>query len=546
MDHPALERDLADIVGAPYVLTSGPDRLAYTQDCWPRGIILARGEVVRPNQPAAIVQPKDEREIMALVGWARRTGTALVPFGAGSGVCGGAMATGEQVTVDLKRLDRIVETRADDMTMRVQCGVMGMSLEQELERRGFTLGHYPSSIICSSVGGWLAARGAGQYSSKYGKIEDMVTSMRVITGAGEAIETAADPLATKPRAMVPDCGPDLTQLFVGSEGTLGFITEATLRLKPWPTMRHYRGFQFADVSTALGAMRELMQLGLRPAVVRLYDAFDSLLARRGSGKEAGRGSSGGGGGLAARLLTAKLNDFAVDVLPSGMTSKIKGRVNEVTRALLGRVLGQPMTLNALIDVLPSECLLIVGFEGVDPELTTEEAEVGFDLLARHGVDLGPEPGEHWFENRYAVSYKQSPMYDAGAFVDTMEVSTTWSNLERLYDSVRRALEPHVLVMAHFSHVYPEGSSIYFTFAGFGADLDETLERYTRTWEVGLDAVARAGGSIAHHHGVGISKAPWTHHDHPGGRELFEALGRAFDPDGILNPGKVWPTGAEVA
>lgn len=526
----ALAQDLGEIVGSKHVLTSLPDRLAYNNDCWPRGIILTRGRKVHQHRPAAIVQPKNEHEVLALVEWARQTSTPIVPYGAGSGVCGGAVDQGEGVIVDLKRLKKIVATRESDLTLRSQTGIIGMVLERELNRRGFTLGHYPSSLYCSSLGGYLAARSAGQYSSRYGKIEDMVTSMRVVTACGEIVETAPDPLAAKPRYLVPDCGPDLTQIMVGSEGTLGLITAATLRIEKKPDYQIYRGFHLDSVPTALTAIREMMQKGLRPAVVRLYDEFDSLIARRKSG--------GGQGGLRARALTSRLGDLATDVLPIDVAGQVKGRISSVKKALLGRVLGQPMTLNALIDVLPTDCLLIVGFEGTS-SIVEDEAREAFDTLDRWGVDLGQEPGLHWLENRMSVSYKQSAMYDAGAFVDTMEVSTTWSNLNRLYESVRRALSPHVLVMAHFSHVYPEGSSIYFTFAGFGDGLDETLERYESAWQAGLDAVARSGGSIAHHHGVGVSKSRWTHHDHPGGLELFRALKNTFDPDGILNPGKVY-------
>lgn len=524
-----LVRDLSEIVGGEFVLTSGPDKLAYNNDCWPRGIILTRGRQLKRHQPAAIVQPKNEHEILGIIHWARNAGTPIVPYGAGSGVCGGAVADGNGVVVDLKRLRKISVPRRSDMTVHAQTGVIGMILERELNRQGLTLGHYPSSLYCSSLGGYLAARSAGQTSSRWGKIEDMVVSMRAVTGAGEVFDTAPDPYSARPRHMVADCGPDLTQLFVGSEGTLGILTDATLRIGPSPAERIYRGFQFPSVEDAFVAIREMMQLGLRPSVVRLYDAFDSLIAKRKSGK--------GSDSLRAKILTSKLGEMALDVLPFDIDNEIQGRISQVSKAVLGRVLGQPIAINTLIDVLPGDCLLVIGFEG--EALAREEAHAAFELLARHGADLGEGPGKHWLKHRMDVSYKQSAMFDAGAFVDTMEVSTTWSNLNHLHASVRRALAPHVLVMAHFSHVYPEGSSIYFTFAGFGSDLDNTLERYQTTWQTALDAVARAGGSIAHHHGVGMSKAAWTEHDHPGGQALFDSLKRTFDPEGIMNPGKVY-------
>ena len=534
---PSLARELAGIVGARHVLTGLADRLAYNNDCWPRGIILTRGQQVQHHLPAAIVQPADEAELVRLVELARRTSTPIVPYGAGSGVCGGAITDGEGIIVDLKRLDRMTVVRDEDLMMRAQAGVIGMNMERELERRGLTLGHYPSSLLCSSVGGYLAARSAGQYSSRYGKIEDMVASMRVITGAGQVIETAPDPCDARPLRHAAPGALDLTQLMVGSEGTLGLITEASLYLHVRPQRRWYRGFMFRGVDVALGAIRELMQQGARPAVVRLYDAFDTLVARRTRQKRAEGDPGAPGGELLDAVrgwFEAQAGEGAVDMV----RDEVKQRVDAIARGLLSRVLGQPLWLNRAVDALPDDCMLILGFEGDGP-LVEEEARLAFELMGRRGLDLGAQPGEHWLKNRYGVSYKQSSMYAAGAFVDTMEVSTTWANLENLYWSVRRAMAPHVFVMAHFSHVYPEGSSIYFTFAGYGADLDDTLRRYDQTWRAGLSAVADAGGSIAHHHGVGQSKAPWTARDHPGGRRLFDALKATFDPDGIMNPGKVY-------
>ena len=525
----SLVDDLADIVGERFVLSNISDRLAYNADCWPRNIIRTRGRQLAEHMPVAIVQPQNQHEVAALVEWGRRTGTALVPYGAGSGVCGGAVAEQDQVIVDVKRMRDLVETRPEDMTVRVEAGMVGWPFEKELQRRGFTLGHFPSSIYCSSVGGWVAARGAGQYSSLYGKIEDMTASMRVVTGTGDIFETAPDFAEERPTRLSSTFGPDLTQVFVGSEGTLGVITEATLFMSRLPDHQFYRGFQFPNVDVATGAVRELMQSGLKPAVVRLYDSVDTFLHKSGDSDSHKNTPAG---------IVEKLQRLAEERLPS-VTSAVRSRIEDVSNNLFARVLGQPLALNSLANVLPSTCLLIVGFEGHGP-LAEDEAHYGFDLLDRYGLDLGPEPGHDWIKNRFSVSYKQSPTYDTGAFVDTMEVSTTWDNVVPLYRAVRRALSPYVVVLAHFSHVYPEGSSIYFTFAGFAEDTEKTLELYDRTWKAGLDAVAGIGASVAHHHGVGQSKAPWSHHDHPGGPELFRALKASFDPDGIMNPGKVYP------
>lgn len=546
----AMRRDLARIVGPQYVLHSAPDRLAYQVDCWPRGIIRTRGGDLNHHLPAAIVQPANVDEIVELVRWARKTATPLVPFGAGSGVCGGAVPDTHQVVVDVKRMNRIIETRADDLTVRVEAGAIGMPFEEELQRRGFTLGHFPSSIYCSSVGGWVAARGAGQFSTRYGKIEDMIASLRVVTGAGEVLDTAPNPLIARANRRVPSAAPDLTQLFVGSEGTLGVLSEATFYMAKNPTHRHYRGFRFRSLEAALAAIRDMMQAGLKPTVARLYDAFDTLIHKSGDPVHEDEAELPQSRGHLRALLANSVPNTLTDTLSDSIRRsalKISGskasvmlnrRITQATHALVGRVLGSPLILNSAVNHLPGSCLFIVGFEG-HSQLAEDEATYAFDLLGRSGLDLGEQPGLHWLKNRYNVSYKQSPMYDTGAFLDTMEVSTSWSNLHRLHSAVREALSPHVFVMAHFSHAYEHGSSIYFTFTGFGSDLQDTLARYDRTWQMALSAVARAGGSVAHHHGVGQSKAAWTHHDHPGGRAAFDALKSAFDPDAIMNPGKVY-------
>jgi alkyldihydroxyacetonephosphate synthase len=543
---PTIDLDgLRAIVGHRFVLTSRPDRLAYNNDCWPRGILLTRGHQLQAREPAAIVQPADVSELQALIRWANDTHTPIIPFGAGSGVCGGTLADASSVVIDLKRM-RDMTIDAERGLLHAQAGLIGMNMEQELNRRGFTLGHYPSSLICSSVGGYLAARSSGQYSSYYGKIEDMVASVRVVTGTGDLLDTA-DPTHER----------DWTQLMVGAEGTLGVITDATLFIHPLPSQRLYRAFQFESVEDALESIRAIMQQGARPAVVRLYDALDTLIVKRPaqlrdklaalqhSATQQDTSDTAAAPGMLSRVrgwMRQALSEAAASAANRDWIERIEGAAEQIGQRLMERVLGQPMWLDQVAHFLPQACMLIVGFEGTG-SLIHAEAQFAFDQLGRRGLDLGVGPAEHWYENRFSVSYKQSAVYAAGAFVDTMEVSAPWSTLLDVYRAVREALSPHVLVLAHFSHVYPEGSSIYFTFTGFGATLDETLERYDLVWRLGLEAVAKAGGSVAHHHGVGLSKAPYMHYDHRGGHALFEQLKQRFDPRGVNNPGKVWPSAA---
>jgi alkyldihydroxyacetonephosphate synthase len=503
------KRQLDELLGEANVLTSQPDRLAYNNDCWPRGIIRSRGLDLDHHLPEAIVRPDSREQLRKLVEWARETRIPLVPFGAGSGVCGGALTDGNGVIVDLKSFDDIRAIDSENLLVDVEPGLIGYPFERKLRSKGFTLGHFPSSIYCSSVGGWLAARSAGQFSSRYGKIEDMVDSLEVVTGTGRLREV----------------GPDESQLFVGSEGTLGFITSAKLHLKPEPKQQFYRGFRFDDLSEVLDSLRDLMQSGLRPCLLRLYDATDSLLQSHDDNQTDAN-------------LVERLQSKLDQLLPSHIKDGVDDSVQRIGRNMVGRLAGRPFIVNSLSKKVSRGFLMLVGFEGSGPAVDIE-ANCAFDILSHSGKDLGSEPGRHWLENRYSVSYKQSPLYETGAFVDTMEISAPWSKLEDLYYGVRDALEEHVVSMAHFSHAYPEGCSIYFTFCGYGSTTKKTLDVYDAAWSDGLDAAHACDGSVAHHHGVGKHKAPWTHLDHRGGLEQFRRLKDNYDPDRILNPGTVY-------
>src|SRR3954468_3909836 len=197
------------------VSTTPPDRVAYARDLWPRGLIGAAAGDPAPHPPDAVVWPTSTEEVSEIVRAAQRTGTPIVPFGAGSGVCGGTLPIRGGLVVDLKRMRRLVELDERAGAATFEAGVIGEHLEHELNRRGWTMGHFPSSIMCSTYGGWLAARSAGQFSTKYGKIEDMGRRLTVVDGRGEVHE------------LESGGSPDLVQLVVGSEGTLGIITRAT-------------------------------------------------------------------------------------------------------------------------------------------------------------------------------------------------------------------------------------------------------------------------------------------------------------------------------
>jgi alkyldihydroxyacetonephosphate synthase len=503
--------DLARAFPSLRASADSADRVAYARDLWPRHHLAVRAGRVAEHRPGAIVWPTSTKEVAALAKWAHDSRTPLVPFGAGSGVCGGILPREDVVVVDLKRMStwRALDRAAPSLD--VESGQMGVPLEERLNREGFTLGHFPSSILCSTVGGWVAARSAGQCSGLYGKIEDMVMELELVTGTGDVV-------TLKRRTS----GPDLVPLVVGSEGIFGIVTSSTLRLHPAPTSRSFAAWSFPTTEHGWDAMRLLFQSGLRPAVSRLYDPFDAMLARMGGVKRAkkseGESRAPGLGTLALRQVLRR---------PELMNDLIHSHAG-------GRAMGG--------------ALLVVIFEGTDDRAgrDVEEARRLIAAASPKSKYEGEGPAQKWLKHRYSVSYRQAPMFAAGAFVDTMEVAATWSRLGALYDGVRRAAGEHVFVMAHFSHAYPDGCCIYFSFAGSAAGAkrgtwDAACEKtYDQTWRAALAAAVEAGGTLAHHHGVGRSKAPRLGAELGVGVDVVRAMKRVFDPRGIMNPGNLLP------
>ena len=473
------------------------ERRAHARDLWPRTTLALATRSELPPSPAVVVWPSDEDAVAACLEWAESEAVAVVPYGAGSGVCGAASGLAGSVALDLKRMNRV--GGFEGTAVRVQPGVIGQHLEDALERVGRATRHSPSSIWCSTVGGWAASRSAGQFSSKYGKFEDMVRAMRVVAptrrfGTGEW------------SSGEEDLGPWV----LGTEGALGVITELLVETVPFPAHRRFAAWRFETVEAAWEAMRALMQSELHPAVIRLYDPVDTRLAGKGTATRAGEG---------ARWLQQLR--AAAESIPA------------LRSHLFSLPLALPRLLNALLRGVASGCVLIVGWEG--PVDVVEVLARHGQALVSTGTPLGHEPGEHWYAHRHEVSYKLAPVFERGGFADTMEVAATWSRLPALYEGVRAAIGRHAVVMAHFSHAYAEGCSIYFSFAGVG-----NADVYDAVWRDALAAAAAAGGTVAHHHGVGQLKQVAAARELSGIAPRFRALKAALDPRGILNPGRLFP------
>ncbi|OGP14690.1 MAG: hypothetical protein A2053_06645 [Deltaproteobacteria bacterium GWA2_50_8] len=506
---------LKKLLGSGTVDDSAINQILYSRDMMTRGTLqLRQGQI--PYKPNAVVWPSSTQDVSRLLRWASREKVPVIPYGAGSGVSGGVVPLHGGISCDLKRMDKIVLIDEKNRTATVESGIIGEHLEEQLSRHGWTLGHFPSSIMTATLGGYLATRSAGQLSSKYGKIEDMVEALEVVLPNGRVVPMG------KPLPNFP--GMDTRGLFVGSEGTLGIITKARLKIFPQPQTSVFKGISFNHLGEALSSIRRIMQSGLRPSVIRLYDPLDSLLLQWGYSKT---DSSIFGDLLNTALSPLRLFSF----LYSPVFEKISSES-------MHQILQRPYLLDPVIRRLPIESLLILGFEG-DKEVIQEEIRLAYDFCKKVICrDLGEKPGLHWLKHRYSVSFKMPQFLEDGNFLDTIEVASTWDKLMDLYNNVREAVAREALVLAHFSHAYHEGCSIYFTFIGREPGKEEELKRYDRIWEKALGASLKSGGTISHHHGIGYLKADFMRNELGDLMHLFREFKKKLDPHNIMNPGKM--------
>jgi alkyldihydroxyacetonephosphate synthase len=466
---PTLLAELTDVVGVGAVSSEPEELRARSRDCWPLLTMRERaGE--RLPEPGAVVWPTSTAHAAALYRWATERSVAVVPYGGGGGVTGGAAPLAGCVMVDTKRMAEVVELDEDSGLVTVGPGMIGQALEEWVGVRGWTLGHFPSSITISSVGGFAAARSAGQASTKYGKFERLVAGLEAVLADGTIVELKAQPASA--------AGPDLVGILLGSEGTLGLITQLTLRIQPKPEAMAFRGYRVPSFQAGLDAIRSVLRHDLRPAVVRLYDEAETAMFHR----EVGSG-----------------------------------------------------------------CLLVTVAEGWGPLVDVEAGALAQAVSGVGGDDLGEDPARHWHAHRYDVSYRLADFMKPGGSlgdavaVDTCEVAATWRALPGVYAAVREALSGQMdLVLCHASHAYPDGACLYFTFGAAGqGDEEGVRHRYVEAWEAALPATLRAGGTITHHHGVGLLRAAWLADElGEGAWTMLQRIKWSLDPAGIANPGKL--------
>jgi alkyldihydroxyacetonephosphate synthase len=462
-----VEAALSAALGDGAVITAPAELDAYTADTyWPALHAKAAGTPMA--RPDVVVRPRTEEDVATVLRIAHEQRVPIVPWGGGSGTQGGALPINGGIVIDVRSLDEVIEIDETSMTVTVQAGKNGRELEAELNARGLMLPHYPASVEWATVGGYIAARGSGVLSTRYGKIEDLVLSMNVATPAGGLMETIAVPR----HAM----GPELTQLFVGSEGTLGVITRATLQIVPLPAVRRFAAVAFPTVGAGIGAMRRALQVGHRPSVIRMYDEE------------------------ATRLTFAPV--VGEDL--SGVYTVL---------AFEGEAAAAELEERRVIEIAGE-----AGAQVLDPALGQRWWDRRYDF---YHPPHQPELPAIWGTLDVVATYARvEAVYDA------------------LHRAVREPYRDIGLQLRmHFSHWYLWGTMIYGRFVVPDGG-DDALALHDRIWEDGMTAALDAGAVINDHHGVGIKLGPYMRRQHGVSLDSIQRIKAALDPHGVMNPGKL--------
>ncbi|GAA5204113.1 FAD-binding oxidoreductase [Microbacterium jejuense] len=426
------------------------------------------------DAPDAVVAPVDHAGVAAVLRACDGRRIAVVPFGGGTSVVGGVdPVRGAQravIALDLSRTASLCALDEVSQLATFGAGTTGPQAEELLGARGYTLGHFPQSYLYASLGGFAATRSSGQASRGYGRFDDLVHALRVATPRGDL---------DLGRAPASAAGPDLRELFLGSEGAFGVLTEVTVRIRPVPAATSYRAWTFPDFASGAAAFREATQRGLRPTVLRLSDETET-------------------------------------------------RVNAAMGGHLTRLRG---------------CLAVATFEGATTAEAEQARDALDAVFAAHGAkSRGEDPARSWERGRFASPGLRDTLMDIGVLAETLETATTWANLPALKTAVTAALGASLaaagtkpIVMCHISHVYPAGASLYFTVVA--ALTEDPRAQWAGAKDAASRAIGEAHGTITHHHAVGRDHRAYLETEiGPLGVALLRAVKATLDPNGIMNPG----------
>ncbi|QCK80312.1 FAD-binding oxidoreductase [Raoultella ornithinolytica] len=454
--------DLKSILPESQVLSDRETLQASSHDTWPLSTKLRRLGC-HDYQADVVVKVTDEKQIQQVLALATANDTPVTPRALASSVTGQPLPTRGGIVLDVTGMTQHREINITNLTVEVSAGYNGGQLEDELQQMGWTLGHSPQSLYHSTVGGWLSTLATGQFSSYYGGIEELVTAYTVILATGEKLRLKASPRA----AM----GPDLRQLFIGAEGTLGIVTSVQLKIFPLPQTRLYDSLELPSIDAGLEIMREQAMAGLRPFLLRLYDT------------------------------------------------------NEARHAMQNPLQDKPV--------------MFLGTQGVDA-VAHAEMDAFMAIVHRHGgKSIGSEGVLKWMERRFDFSTVEKLLDSHGGFAETIEIAHTWDGISGLYHALHEMLTPLAdEVLSHFSHVYPQGTSMYMILLGRESSDREAVEKLRTIWRETMRVCLEHHAELSHHHGGGLVRSPYARESLGSAHLLLRRVKQALDPNGTLNPGKL--------
>ncbi len=471
----------------PLITTASKERLIHSHgQSLPDWVNLRCGTL--PRFPDGVAHPTTTEEIEELLSFAEMNNIIVIPYGGGTSVVGHLhIPEGDRpvLSLSLRHLNRLTVLDTRSLLATFEAGVLGPEIEAQLRPKGLTLGHYPQSFDYSSLGGWIMTRSSGQQSAHYGRIEDLFAGGDMITPGGTL---------HLPPFPASAAGPDIRQIVMGSEGRMGVLTSAIMRVSPLPEKDEVYGVFFPSWEQAADAVRSAAGNHLPFSMLRVSNQAETM----------------------TNLMMAG-NEKHVELL------RFYLRLRNVDDAC--------------------GCMCLIGFTGPGRLVSHARQEIFSVFREYEGVPVGKAMGEAWKKNRFQAPYLRNTLWDMGYAVDTLETAVTWDKVLSATQAIEAGLKSeneNIHVFTHLSHVYPTGSSIYTTYIFRVADTpEETLSQWKALKSAASRAVVESGGTISHQHGVGTDHAPYLEAEKGKiGMDALRQICTHFDPEGIMNTGKM--------
>ena len=485
-------QSLGAIVGEKNIYHDHATRLYHSLGKSTVDLIQAKA-LKRLEAPDCVLFPKTEAEILKILQFCasscESSKISVVPFGGGSSVLGGVHPRKNEnhralLTLNLQCLNQVLEMNPRTHTARIQAGILGPDLEKKLNEKKYTLGHFPQSFEFSTLGGWIATRGSGQFSTFYGNISDQVVSVRMVTSQG-IVETRKVPASST--------GPSFKEMLVGSEGIFGVITEAVMQIHPLPQKTQYQSYLFPSFEAGIEALRQIKENDLDPLIARLSDPLETHL-----------------------FLKMKKSE----------TSFFQKKIFSL--------------LLKFKKIEPSKmCYLLVGFQGTSESVRAQMRSV--QKICPKALCLGQKPAQNWFHSRFQLPYLRDALLDSKILTDTFETATSWDTVFSLYQHVlvetQKKIGSNGMVFCHVSHIYLTGACLYFTF--LTKFKEDPLKQMKEIKHHVTETILKQGGTLSHHHGIGIDHRDFLKEEHgPEFVKVLKNMKQSLDPESILNPQKV--------